>query len=76
MDSNTFALAFIAVIALPVSVLIWQLFATARTRMQVERSHQVEGLDGRVGTLDARITALVDDVADLASRLAALEQPR
>lgn len=73
MDSNTFAVALIAVIALVICVVIWQIFATARARMHAADPEQLEGLEGQAATLDARLGALVDDVAALESRVSALE---
>jgi hypothetical protein len=73
MDSNTFAIALIAVIALVFCVIFWQILATARARVRQADRNQLTGLEGRVATLDARLGALVDDVADLRTQVNALD---
>lgn len=73
MDSNTFAIALIAVIALVVCVVVWQIFATARARKRQTNSEQLDVLGAQAASLDARLGALVQDVAALEARVIALE---
>lgn len=73
MDSNTFAIALIAVIALVVCVVVWQIFATARARMRQTNSEPLEWLGSQAASLDARLGALVDDFSALEARVTALE---
>jgi uncharacterized membrane protein len=76
MDSNTFAIALIAIIALVTCVVAWQIFATVRARMHQTHPEQLEGLEGRAASLDARLGALVDDVIAIEARVTALEHHR
>jgi hypothetical protein len=76
MDSNTFAIALIAIIALVACVVAWQIFATSRARMHQADNEHLDGLEGRAAGLDARLGALVDDVTAIEARVTALEHHR
>jgi hypothetical protein len=73
MDSNTFALALIAVGAIVFCVAFSQIFATVRARIRRVDPAQLEEFAGRAASLDARLGALVHDVTALEARLASLE---
>ncbi len=79
MDDNTFALFVLGFGTVLLAVLIWQLLSIARTRMQLDRapasSEQLERCQDGIQRLDARLTALADDVQVLERRTAQLDPP-
>lgn len=79
MDDNTFALFVLGFGTVLVAVVIWQLLSIARARMQLDRapasSEQLERCQDGIQHLDARLTALADDVQTLEGRVARLDPP-
>lgn len=77
MDDNTFALFVLALGTLLLCVLIWQIFAVARARMQasavLEQQEQATQLIEHQQQLDQRVTSLAGDVHALARRVSELE---
>lgn len=79
MDNNTFALFVLGFGTVLIAVLIWQLLSIARTRMQLDRapasSEQLERCQDSIQHLDARLTALADDVQTLERRVGQMDPP-
>lgn len=79
MDNNTFALFVLGFGTVLIAVLIWQLLSIARTRMQLDRApastEQLERCQDGLQHLDARLSALADDVQSLERRVAQMDPP-
>jgi cell division protein FtsB len=77
MDNNTFALFVLGFGTVLIALLIWQLLSIARARMQLDRTavsaEQLERSHEGVQQLDARLSALADDVQAIERRVAQLE---
>lgn len=77
MDSNTFALGLITLLIAGGSVLLWQVFATARARMAGKREDAyrqlVEQTNERLPQLNERLQEVARELHELRRRIDQLE---
>jgi hypothetical protein len=78
MDTNTFALIVLGFGTVIVSIIVWQIFVTARARLAGGETHDAKHHSDRItreqARLGARLTALADDVQALERRVDTLDR--
>ncbi len=72
MDDNLFAVIVLGFGTVLIAVVIWQLLAIARARMQLDRgpasTYELERCRDDIQQLDARLTALAEDMHEMDQR--------